>query len=184
MDLSTISVRYAKALYLLAKEKKLLDQVKNDIQLISGMLNSSPDFKAAIESPVIKPSEKVKAAFAIYQGKIQDMTLSFLNLLIKNKREQSLEGICRRFLAIYSQEKGIKTAVITTAVPLDENVSKKISELLALQFKAQIEIEHKQDPDILGGYILRVGDKQYDASVASSLRRLKQNLLKSDFSKN
>ena len=184
MDLSTISVRYAKALYLLGKEKGLLDQIKNDIVLISGTMNSIPDFKLVIESPVIKPSQKIKAVNLIFRGRIQEISLSFLNILIKNKRENSLGGICRRFLEIYSKEKGIKTALITTAIALDGNVSKSLSEILAKEFNAKIEIEHKQNPEILGGYILKVGDQQYDASVANSLRKIKQALIKTDFSKN
>jgi F-type H+-transporting ATPase subunit delta len=184
MDLSKISVRYAKALYLLGKEKGLLDLIKNDIVLITASMNGNADFKSVIESPVIKPSQKIKAVNIVFKGKVQDLTLNFLNLLIKNKRENSLDGICRRFLDIYSSEKGIKTALITTAVVLDENVSKVLSELLAKEFNAKIEIEQKHDPAILGGYILKVGDQQYDASVANSLRKMKQALVKSDFSKN
>lgn len=184
MDLSKISVRYAKAIFLLGKEKNLLDNIKNDILLISGILSNNPDFQNVIESPVIKPSLKIKAVNGVLKGKIQELTLSFLNILIKNKREKNLEGVCRRFLDIYSREKGIKTAIITTAVAIDEKVSKEISLMLAQQFKAQMEIEHKNNPDILGGYILKVGDQQYDASVASSLRKMKQALLKTDYSKN
>lgn len=184
MDLSKISVRYAKAIYLLGTEKGLLDQIKNDIVLISNILRSNADFKSVIESPVLKPSQKIKAVNLIFKGKIQELTLNFLNVLIKNKREVSLEGICRMFLDIYSKEKGIKTALITTAVSIDENTSKMLAELLARAFNAKIEIEHRKDPDILGGYILKVGDQQYDASVANSLRRMRQSLIKTDFSKN
>jgi F-type H+-transporting ATPase subunit delta len=184
MDLSKISVRYAKALYLIGKEKDLLDQMKNDIVLISGNMSSVPDFKSVIESPVIKPSQKIKAVNLIFKGQIQELTLNFLNILIKNKREDSLAGICRRFLDIYSKEKGIKTALITTAIDIDQNISKVLSEILAKEFNAKIEIEYKQNPDILGGYILKVGDQQFDASVANSLRKIKQALVKTDFSKN
>lgn len=184
MNLSKISVRYAKALFLLGKEKGLLDRIKADITIISGILKSNDDFKSVIESPVIKPSQKTKAVMAIFKGKIQDLTLNFLEILIKNKRESSLDGICRRFSDIYAKEKGIKTALITTAIPLDVQVNKMLSEILAKEFKSQIEIEHKQNPDILGGYILKVGDQQYDASVANNLRKIKQVLMKTDVSKN
>lgn len=184
MDLSTISVRYAKALYLLGKEKGLLDKVKDDITFINSVFKNSLDFKTVIESPVIKPSQKVKAVSGVFSGKVQQITLNFLNVLIQNKRENNLEGICRRFLHIYANEKGIKNALITTAGPLDIKVNKMISEILAKEFKAQIEIEHKHDPEILGGFILKVGDQQYDASVANSLRKIKQALVKADYSKN
>lgn len=184
MDLSKISVRYAKALYLLSKEKMLLEKIKDDITLISSIMKSNPDFKSVIESPVIKPTQKLKAVNGILKDKVQEITLNFLNILIQNKRENSLDGICRRFLDIYSSDKGIKTALITTAVPLDAKINKTLSEILAKEFNAQIEIEHKHDPEILGGYILKVGDQQYDASVSNSLRKIKQTLVKADFSKN
>lgn len=183
MDLSKISVRYAKALFLLGKEKSLLDRIKADMVLISGILLNA-DFKSVIESPVIKPSQKTNAVVSVFKGKIHELTLNFLDVLIKNKRERNLEGICRRFLYIYAQEMGVKTALITTATSLDAQVNKMLSQILAKEFNATIELEHKLNPEILGGYILKVGDQQYDASVANSLRKIKQVLVKSDFSKN
>lgn len=184
MDLSTISVRYAKAFYLLGKEKDLLDQIKNDILVISGSIKYAPDFKMVIESPVIKPSLKINAISAIFKDKIHALTLNFLTILVKNKREQNLEGICRRFLNIYAEGKGIKTALITTVLPLDDKENTRLTEILSRTFQAQIEVEHKLSPEILGGYILKVGDQQYDASVASSLRKMRQALLKPNYSKN
>jgi F-type H+-transporting ATPase subunit delta len=184
MDLSKISVRYAKALYLLGKEKNLLLQIRNDIVLIHETMKAIPDFRSVIESPVIKPSEKIKAVNGIFKGRVQVITMNFLNILIKNKRENSLEGVCRNYIDIYSRELGIKTAVITTVVPVDDTIKKMVTELLAREFKAKIEIETRLNPEILGGYVLKVGDQQYDASVANSLRKIKQALVKSDFSKN
>lgn len=184
MNLSKISVRYAKAFFLLGKEKGLLLQLRNDIVQIYGTVNSNPDLKSVVESPVIKPSQKIKAVNAIFKGRVEALTINFLNIIIENKRENSLDGICRMFMEIYSKELGIKTALITTAVPIDDSVKRMLTELLAAEFKAKIEIEHRQNPDILGGYILKVGDQQYDASVSNSLRKLKHALVKTDFSKN
>lgn len=178
MDLSKISVRYAKAIFLLGNEKGVLDKIKEDIVLVSNTLKTVPDFQLVIESPVIKPSQKVAAINGIFKNSVHPVTLNFLNVLVQNKREQNLEGICRRFLHIYAESKGIKTALFTTAVKLDEKISKQLSELLAKTFNAQIELEQKHDPTLIGGYVLRIGDQQYDASVASSLRKMRQSLLK------
>ena len=180
MDLSTINVRYAKAFFLTAKDKKLLDVFKTDTELIYEVCNSSADFILLLESPVVKISKKEKLITEIFKGKVHEITLNFLVLVVRNKREVHIPGICRNFLDLTRKDQNIKSAQLITATDVKSEIMDKISLLLEKQLKSKIELTCKVDENILGGMVLRLEDKQYDASVATQLKKIKQKLLESE----
>jgi F-type H+-transporting ATPase subunit delta len=177
MNQSKISVRYAKALFQLAIEKNILEDVRKDILLISQSLKEYEQFRLYLKSPVVKPSQKFNLMKEIFTNSVTETSLNFLGLLVQNKRENHLEDISRQFLNVYSKFKGIKAALITTAVLLDESIREKLYKLLSSTYKTEIDLVAQQDASILGGFILRVGDQQYDASIANGLKRMKTALL-------
>ena len=183
MDQSAITVRYAKAFFTLAKEKNILDTLKADIDLISGVCKESTDFILLLESPIVKTSKKAELIKAIFSEKIHDLSLKFLLLITKNKREENIPGICRNFLALTREDQNIKSAVLTTATEIDTETTNKIKEMLGKELDATIELSTNINPDLLGGLVLRVDDKQYDASVATQLRIIKEKLLVSELNK-
>lgn len=180
MDLSAINVRYAKALFLTAKEKKLLDVFKTDMQLIFQVCNSSTDFNLLLESPVVKVSKKEKLIAEIFKGKVHEITLNFLALVVRNKREIYLPGICRNFLDITRKDQNIKLAQLISATDVTTEIMAKIISLLEIQLKSKIELSGKIDENIIGGLVLRLEDIQYDASVATQIKKIKQKLLESE----
>jgi len=177
MNQSKISVRYAKALFQLAIEKNMLEDVRKDVVLIFQSLKEYEQFRLYLKSPVVKPSQKFNLMKEIFKNSVTEISLNFLGLLIQNKRENHLEDISRQFLDVYSKYKGIKSALITTAVPLDESIRLKLYQLLTSVYKTEIDLVTHQDSSILGGFILKIGDEQYDASIANGLRRMKTSLL-------
>ena len=180
MDLSAINVRYAKAFFSTAKEKKLLDTFNADIQLIYEVCNTSDDFILLLESPVVKVSKKETLITEIFKGKVHETTLNFLLLIVKNKREVHIPGICRNFLDLTRKDQNIKSALLVTATKVPTVIISKISLLLEKQLKSKIELTDKVDENIIGGLVLRLEDKQYDASVATQIKKIKQNLLESE----
>ena len=177
MNQSKISVRYAKALFELALEKNKLDVVYSDITLVSQSLKDFVQFGLYLKSPVVKPSQKLALIKQAFTGNINDISLSFLGLLVQNKRENHLEDIIRRFFDVFREYKGIKSAVITTAAPLNDQMKEKFFALLSSIYKTGIELQVNSNPSIIGGFVLKVGDQQYDASVATGLKRMKTTLL-------
>jgi F-type H+-transporting ATPase subunit delta len=177
MDQSAITVRYAKAFFTLAKEKNLLQELKTDIELVSGICRESTDFILLLESPVVKTSKKNEILSLIFKGKVNPLTLRFLQLITKNKREVHIPGICRNFLGFTRKDQNIQSAVITTATEINPETVAKIVALLEKELNAKIELSGKINPNIIGGIILRLDDKQYDASVATQLKKIKQSLL-------
>ncbi len=129
MNESIISVRYTKALFLLAKEKELLDIVKNDMETVFNVMNDSDELQNIFQNPVLKPTKKqeiIKQVFTSFNG----LTLSFINLLIKNRRENHLFDISRNFLDRYKQNKGIETALFTTATNMDLKMIEKVKDFI------------------------------------------------------
>lgn len=180
MDQSKITVRYAKAFFSLVKEKNQLAPLRGDIELVYKLCQESTDFRLLLESPVVKTSQKIKLAKAIFEQHLNPLTLSFLELVFTNKRESELAGICRNFLLFCRQDMGIKTAIITTAVEMDASILDRIQTKIEKEFKAQIELSKQVDPKLIGGFVLRVDDQQYDASISSQLRKIKEKLLQSE----
>jgi len=115
MSISAIRVRYAKAFFMLAKEKNMLEQLRSDIQNIFEICDKSTDFIQLLESPVVASSKKAELISKIFKGQIHPMTLKFLLLITNNKREVHIPGICRYFLDLTRKEQIINTAVMLTA---------------------------------------------------------------------
>lgn len=177
MDQSKINVRYAKAFFTLAKEKGLTLELRKDAGLISSVCESSSDFKLLLESPVIKTSQKSEAIRRIFEGKIHPLSINFLLLIAENKRENYIPGIFRYLEDLYRREEGIKSAVLTSAQPLNESLVAQIKEILEKEFKSKVELSQKVDQKLIGGFVLRVEDKQYDASLSTQLKKIREQLL-------
>jgi len=178
MNDSKISVRYAKALFLAAEEGKNLLQVMQDMKLIMSAY-AFPYFRAVLESPVVKTSDKKKVVEKLFYEKVSALSMSFFNLMLTNKREKHLPHIARNFNSLYKQNQGIRSAEIVVSQPIDNSQKEKFRDLLKEVFNSEIELETSVKPNILGGFILRVDDEQFDASVASGLGKIKKQLLES-----
>jgi F-type H+-transporting ATPase subunit delta len=179
MNYSLITVRYAKALYQLAEEEAVQDAVKADIEVILASILESAEFVTFLESPLIKSSDKMRIMNEIFQNKVQDLTLKFIHLLFTQKREAHLAGICRNFIQQYKEKLGIREAVITTAQSLSSAQIKQIHSYIADTFQVKVELAEKVEPDIIGGFVLRIEDQQINASIKSQLKKIKRELINS-----
>jgi len=180
MDQSAITVRYAKAFFSTAKEKKLLDVFKTDIEHVSDICKNSPEFIILLNSPIVKTSKKTELIASVFEGKVNQLTMNFLLLITKNKREDQTPGICRNFLDLTRKDQNIRSAVLTTASEINSDTVKKVEKLLGKELQSTIELSTRVNSEILGGLVLRLDDQQYDASVATQLKKIKQNLLETE----
>jgi F-type H+-transporting ATPase subunit delta len=176
MNESIISVRYTKALFNLAKKNNILDVIKTDMELIYSTMNESKDLLLVFQNPTIKRSQKQEIINNIYPS-INKVTYSFIGLLLKNRREEHLKDISRDFLEKYYKEKGIESAVLITSFPVDKTMLVKVKDVVKKALKTEVELSNKVNEDIIGGFIIRVGDKQFDASIKSNIERIKKKLL-------
>jgi len=176
MNYSKIGIRYAKALLLNAIEENILENIKDDMTLIQNVITTVPEFNFFFNSPVTRPSEKIKVFNTALSSKLNKLTVTFIEMVITNRRENHLTDIVRNFFDLYKKQKGILSATLTTSVAVDENIKKKISELLKSKYQKTIDLQTNTNDKIIGGFVLQIEDKQLDASVHSQLKNIRKNL--------
>jgi F-type H+-transporting ATPase subunit delta len=176
MNESKISVRYSRALFQSALEKKIIDKVNQDMIFISEICKL-PETKEFLHSPIIPPSKKNSIFHKMLDGNVENITLALVDLVVKNGREGYLPAIARVFISETLKYKGITESVLTTAVKVDPKVRKQITDLISEVFSTKVELEEKINPEIIGGFILRIDDKYIDASIKNRLRKIKKELL-------
>ena len=177
MNYSIISVRYAKALLLVGTDNQCLDAMKADMELIGATIKENEVFRQLLDNPIVRPPQKRKVMKELLEKRVHPQTLNFVNLLIRNRREAMLADVARDFGDLYDKSKGIKRAQFVSAVELDGAAKQKLQRQLDTLFKANVQITAQTDPDLLGGFVLRVGDQQYDTSLSSALKRMKKAMV-------
>lgn len=175
MNESKISVRYSRALFESALENNMLEKVHNDMLFIAEICRM-PETKDLLMSPVIFPSRKSDILHKMFEGRIEKITMSLIDLTVKNGRESYLPSISRVFVSDTMKYRGITRSVLTTAVKIDQVVRKQITDMIQNVFNTKVEMEELVDTDIIGGFILRVDDHLVDASLRNRLRKIKKEL--------
>lgn len=171
-----VASRYAKSLLDLAVEKGQLDAVYADMLQVSDVANGSKEFITFLNSPVIKTDKKIAVLKTIFEGKINPMTLAFLTIVATKRRESVIPGMATSFIDQYKAHKNILTAIVTSAQGLDAATRQKALDLVKAQMNGEIELVEKTDANLIGGFILKIGDKQIDRSVSRQLSNLKKEL--------
>ncbi len=171
---SRVASRYVRSLLGLAVEQKALEQVHQDMQLFRKICSTNADFMLMLRSPIIKHDKKKDILLKIFKGKVHTLTLAIIDILTAKNREPLLPAIATEFHAAYNVYNGISEATLTTTVPVDAQLRSEFEKIVKkISNKEKIELEERINPDLIGGFILNVGDKQIDASIMSKLKVLK-----------
>ena len=171
-----VASRYAKSLLDLAVEKGQLEAVYTDMVQIKSICNDSREFITFLNSPIIKADKKVSTLKAVFDGKLDAITSGFLTIVAQKRRESVIPHMATSFIEQYKSQKNILTAVVTSAKGLDDVTKKQALDLIKSQLNGEIELVEKIDSNVIGGFILKIGDKQLDKSVARQLSNLKKEL--------
>jgi len=172
------AVRYAKAFRQLSQEKGSLDIVVADVKSILAAIKGSKELKMLLQSPLIKAEKKRAALKAVFDGKLNELTLSFIDQITVHRRENLLETICEETIAQYNELKNIARVSITTTATLSSELKAELLKNLKTKYQfSEIELEEKIDENLIGGMVLRIGDKQIDASIRRKLNDIKQELV-------
>jgi F-type H+-transporting ATPase subunit delta len=167
------AIRYAKAVLSLASDKKSADAVNSDMKLIANTIAESKDLSDALQSPVIPSSVKKSILLEVFK-KSNKTTLSLIDILITNNRIAILGDVAVKYNQLFDQSKEIELATVTTAIPLTDALKQKVLAKAKELTGKDIEVESIVDESILGGFVLRIGDIQYNASIANQLSKLKR----------
>ncbi len=169
--------RYAKALLELAIEQQKLESIESNMSRILAAAKETNEFQVFLDSPIINLDKKVAVLNSLF-GEFEPLTLSFLALITKNGRERLITEIAQSYISQVKEFKGIIPISITSARKLDEATKATILAKINASVTGTLEITELIDEGLIGGFIVTMGDKQIDASVASQLARMKQELTK------
>lgn len=182
MPNTRVASRYAKSLLDLAVERGQLEQVYNDMLYLQRLTKESRDFSNLLRSPVVKAEAKTRVFDAVTKGNVSELTTAFAKLMIAKTRENALPEIITAFINQYKVNKGIQIVKLTTAVPLGEDVKASIIEQVRKSENFQkLELEETVNPNIIGGFVLQVGDKLVDASISYDLKNISRQFENNDF---
>ena len=174
-----ISKTYGDALFELAVEENKVDELLGEIEQLQEILKSNEEFGKLLTHPKIIKEEKLKVVTNVFKGRISDELLGFLTIVISKDRYQDIDEILEYFLTEVKKYKGIGVATVTTAMPLRDEQCKKIEQKLldTTEYKS-MEMHYKLDTTLIGGMVIRIGDRVVDSSISTKLNELQKELLK------
>ena len=173
-----VAKRYAKSLIDLSKENGSIDAVNNDMKLFVAICDQNRDLGLLLANPIIHGYKKLAILTSVFGSRVSKLTISFFEIVTRKGREKYLIHIAKQFTEQYKEFKGIQTAEITSAIGLDDKLRASVFKSLQDSTRSEIELIEKVDKKLIGGFVLRLGDKQYDASIVSELRKLAQTFSK------
>jgi F-type H+-transporting ATPase subunit delta len=169
--MSAVAKRYARAVFEVAQERGLVDQIEQDLVLVSNAVLENKGISKILNHPQVSKESKKDLVSQIFQNAVSAETLNFLHLLLDNDRQNLLSSIVRFYTAIANEARGIADAIVTTAKPLSAEEESKIAEQFGKQIQKKLRIQTVVDPSILGGVIVKIGDRLYDGSIKSKLEQ-------------
>ena len=175
--------RYAKSILSLAQEMDKVEEVRADFELIANTCEQSGDFVNMLKSPLINADKKQDIIDAIFSGKLTKITEAFIRIIVKRGREPFLRDIAVRFQRQYDLLKNITRGTVTSAAPLTAEQREAIQAIAARESKSEFVLTEQVDPELIGGFTLRIDDFLFDGSLSSRMRELKQEFDNNPFVK-
>lgn len=167
--------RYASALLELSKEKNNLDKIYEDIVSLQKTVEGSKELQNLLNSPIVKADKKAEALKAIFSQEFDQLTIQYLELLASKSREALIPEIANQFVNQYNNHYNIVEVEVTSAVKLDDAQRNKVLSLV--KHDGKVNIKESIDPSIIGGFVVKIGDKQIDASVAKQFKELRKEII-------
>lgn len=179
MSGSRAAIRYARAILLETADATSAKVVLDDMETVHATIKASKELQVLLNSPVINANDKKEALLTIFENQ-SDITKSLIKVLVENQRTGLLTEVSKKYIELYNESQGVKVAQVTTAVDLSNELEEKVlAKVKELTGSSKVSLEHKIDESIIGGFILRIGDLQYNASIANKLATIKREFSKS-----
>lgn len=175
--MSLSSNRYAKALLDLSEERSLSPQVAQDMEFVREALASSREMHVFLASPVVKPFQKKKVLAQVFSN-LSELSQKFIDLVVDHGREAHLPQIAAHYLESYRRRLGTVSAKVSSAVALTDAQRAQIESAILASGAKSVELTEEVNPELIGGLVVRVGDKQIDTSIAQTLRNLDRSFHK------
>lgn len=172
--MSRAAVRYAKAVLELSTQKGTQKVAFEEMKDVLKTIQESKELRLMLKSPVVKQEDKRAVLKEVFANN-SELVLSLMDILVDNKRGSLIEAVAENFILLYNLSIGAVDAIVTTAIPLDTDIEQKVfAKVKELTGASDVTLVNKVDPALIGGFVLRVGDMQYDASIANNFEQLKK----------
>jgi len=178
---TAVARRYAQALFSLAQEKGLMDQIEGDLALVVQTLRDNADVRRVVQHQDIPPESKVRLVREVFQSRVNPLTVNFLGVVLVKRREEYLPDIYERYVESANVVRGVVEAEVRSAVPLAAEQAEALAQRLGARLGKTLKLSTRVDAGLMGGVVVRVGDTLLDGSVKTRLQRMRGQLLnKSD----
>lgn len=178
MKETRVANRYAKALFELALEMNLTDQIRKDSELLLEVCAQNNDLVLMLRSPIIKDNKKISIVNEIFSKKLQELFLRYLAIIINNRREEIIIEIAEQYIDIYKKHNNIVSVIIESATQIDKESRDKIISVLEKRTDTKVELTEEVKEELIGGFVLSTEDKQYDASIQREIKNLRKEFKK------
>ncbi len=166
--------RYAKALLMRASEKNSVEQVFENLSMIQAVIERSAEFRNFLTNPIIKETEKQSVFQALLKNKISPEVLEFLNMLCRKGRENYLPDMIEMFMEMRRDGLGVIQAEVVSVMDLNPKQIDDLTDKLKTLTGKTPELRFRKDPNLIGGFLVKYGDKVIDGSVKRQLERLRE----------
>jgi F-type H+-transporting ATPase subunit delta len=170
----TVATRYAKALIDLAQEQNSVEAMKDDMELFHHTLRVNPELKAVLANPIVSHSKKIKILDEVFAKKVNKASLAFFKLMVNKSRGEILYATSQEYINMYDIKNHIVHASVVSATVLSEANKKKMVADIHAATGGTVKLDAKVDPSLIGGFVLTIGDRQVDTSIANDLKKLKK----------
>lgn len=169
-----VAVRYAKALFELVLEKDLVEEVYADMMLINDVFKSNKEFRLVMANPVVRTDKKLSILHQIFGDHLQKISILFLDIITKSGRENIIMQISEQYIEFYKKHKGIITTSLKTVIKIDDDIRTQLIELLEKQTGAKIDLIEGIDESLIGGFVFKYDNLEYDASIRKQIQQMKK----------
>lgn len=171
-----VSRRYANALFDAAFESKSYEKVEDELNFILKSLKGEPQFYQLFKSPLITVEEKKEMITTIFKKNISEQVYNLLLILVEKRREEHIKDIINEYIALVDEVKNKVNAVAITAVPIEKKDLLKLKENLSKSSEKDVQLQNYVDPDVVGGILIRIGDKVIDGTIKSRIVQMREQL--------
>lgn len=179
MNTGLTSTRYANALYQFALQKNKEDRVYEQMKLLVKSFSVFDQLRSVLDNPVLDNSRKKAIIVLAIGNDIEAVLDKFIDLVLVNHRENSLQTMALKYIDIYRENKQIFSGKLTTAIEIDGAIEQHLVAVIEKQTNGTLELEKKVNPDILGGFMIEVDNLRWDATLKNELRSIKNKLIES-----
>ncbi|MFZ5597551.1 MAG: F0F1 ATP synthase subunit delta [Bacillota bacterium] len=168
--------RYAEALYEIAEREKAVEVIEQELLAVESVIRENRDLQKVLYHPRITPEDKKSLLGELLSGKVSEVTMEFLKLLVDRQREQFLSDIVSYYTAMANKARNVIEARVASAIEMNADEKKQLAGMLKKITGQKVQTSYKVDPSLIGGVVVRIGDRVIDGSIRTRLATLREHL--------